>query len=67
MADDLKAELIASRLSRAQYLTLRNTARILRGSGVALDAEMENALNKFQAVIAAYEKQRRRKKGGPAC
>jgi hypothetical protein len=57
MSDQLKNKLVAASLTRKEYLTLRNTVRVLRGAGVALDAEQKKKVSDFQAVVTAYEEQ----------
>jgi hypothetical protein len=51
----LEVRLIAARLSYREYLTLRNTVRVLRGSGAPLDHEQEKKVKEFEAVVRAYE------------
>jgi hypothetical protein len=51
----LKMKLIAATLSRRDYLTCRNTVRILRSSGAPLNPEMEEKVKKIEALVAAYE------------
>ena len=50
----LKTRLIAASLAPSQYLTLRNTVRVLRFSE-ALTSEQQEQVKKFEAVIAAYQ------------
>jgi hypothetical protein len=54
VTDLLKAKLIASTISRRQYLTLRNTVRVLRLSGAPLEPEQEKKVREFEAVISAF-------------
>jgi hypothetical protein len=53
----LKARLIAATLSHREYLTFRNTVRVLRLSGAPLDPEQEQNVRNYEAVVAAYEEQ----------
>lgn len=54
-ANSLNAGLIAASLTRQQYLTLRNTVRILRFSGASLNQEQQEKVKEFESVLAAYE------------
>jgi hypothetical protein len=54
-ASQLKERLIAASLSEREYLTLRNTVRVLRLSGAPLDPEQEQKVKEFEAVVAAYQ------------
>jgi hypothetical protein len=52
-----KARLMAASLNRKQYLTLRNTVRIL--SGVPLDDDQQKRVREFHDVVDAYEEMHR--------
>lgn len=54
-AKRLKTRLIAASLTWRQYLTLRNTVRVLRFSGASLNAEQQEKLKEFEAVVTAYQ------------
>ena len=42
-------------LTKMQYLTLRNTARVLRGAGVQLQEEDEQKLQRIESDVREYE------------
>lgn len=53
-----EAEMVAAHLTHDEYLTLRNTVRVLRGSGVELTADEKEKVDKYQAAVILYERNR---------
>ena len=56
VADRLKARLTAATINRRQYLTLRNTVRIVRGSGVTLSECHKSKLEMFEETVREYDR-----------
>lgn len=45
----------AAKMRHEQYVLLRNTVRVIRGSGVPLSPYHQERVCKFEATIRAYE------------